>query len=465
MLSFATEFPTRETSPESFVASVREWLSGSPHSRFPVERFETFPSDGYWSVDGDEDRLEAIVVPGADARVAFRYLKFEGDLTWTTTVVYAGSSDEAWVGIRTFRTSAQPRSDLPTARKPFLVRTLLQTLGGGLDAELFVSDKPHHLQANDVSMVARLLNGDADNHLPVVYVSRNFDEGLPVNVDALSRALGGLAHVLVEPDRAFSRALKPEVSSRNAYGGTLGAYLHGGLRRSFYLSEAHASEHEVRQAVVGYVRAALMNRRPLARCTWEDAELLAARAAIERLRSSGSGDVEEYIKAFDAEARALEEQVRQADAELHRLRAQVRALEACGPTVAGSLQLAFGDEVEFFPGEFKEVVLDALADAKSRVQSGSRRDHIISAVEGIADGRSLAKGKREDLKAILRNYQGLDRTTQDSLVKMGFSIREDGKHYKLIFANDERYTFSLAKSPSDRRGGLNLVSDISKILF
>ncbi|GMU46359.1 MAG: hypothetical protein AMXMBFR26_11410 [Porticoccaceae bacterium] len=51
------------------------------------------------------------------------------------------------------------------------------------------------------------------------------------------------------------------------------------------------------------------------------------------------------------------------------------------------------------------------------------------------------------------------------LEEMGFSITEEGKHYKLTFQDDDRYTFTLPKSGSDHRGGLNAASDIGRLLF
>ena len=75
------------------------------------------------------------------------------------------------------------------------------------------------------------------------------------------------------------------------------------------------------------------------------------------------------------------------------------------------------------------------------------------------------KEYREALKGALRAYRTMDGKTRKTLEGMGFSISEDGKHYKLIFQNDDRYTFPLAKSGSDYRGGLNAASDIAKRLF
>ena len=48
---------------------------------------------------------------------------------------------------------------------------------------------------------------------------------------------------------------------------------------------------------------------------------------------------------------------------------------------------------------------------------------------------------------------------------MGFRISNGGKHYKLLYQGDDRYTYSLPQSGSDRRGGLKAASDISRLMF
>lgn len=73
--------------------------------------------------------------------------------------------------------------------------------------------------------------------------------------------------------------------------------------------------------------------------------------------------------------------------------------------------------------------------------------------------------QREELKRLLRGYKSMDRVTKGGLEAMGFSISEDGKHYKLVYHDDDRYTFALPKSGGDHRGGLNAASDIGKRLF
>ncbi|MGC4441538.1 hypothetical protein ABXW85_22030, partial [Streptococcus suis] len=64
-----------------------------------------------------------------------------------------------------------------------------------------------------------------------------------------------------------------------------------------------------------------------------------------------------------------------------------------------------------------------------------------------------------------RNYTSMSGDISRNLKELGFDISDDGKHYKLIYMQDDRYVFSLPKSGSDWRGGMNSVSDIAKRVF
>ena len=57
----------------------------------------------------------------------------------------------------------------------------------------------------------------------------------------------------------------------------------------------------------------------------------------------------------------------------------------------------------------------------------------------------------------------MTKTTKGQLKELGFTIEEDGPHYKIIF-KDPRYMFTVAKTPSDHRGAKNLASKICTAL-
>ena len=51
------------------------------------------------------------------------------------------------------------------------------------------------------------------------------------------------------------------------------------------------------------------------------------------------------------------------------------------------------------------------------------------------------------------------------LQAIGFTVSKDGKHYKLVFADNPRYTFIVSATPSDYRSGDNEISKIFRTLF
>ena len=59
----------------------------------------------------------------------------------------------------------------------------------------------------------------------------------------------------------------------------------------------------------------------------------------------------------------------------------------------------------------------------------------------------------------------MDNKTRSALTRLGFDLSEDGKHYKAVFHGDPRYMFTLPKTSSDHRAGLNIFSDIKNKLF
>ena len=48
---------------------------------------------------------------------------------------------------------------------------------------------------------------------------------------------------------------------------------------------------------------------------------------------------------------------------------------------------------------------------------------------------------------------------------VGFTITDGGKHYKAVFADDPRFTFTIYKTAGDGRSGKNMTSDILRKLF
>ncbi len=127
--------------------------------------------------------------------------------------------------------------------------------------------------------------------------------------------------------------------------------------------------------------------------------------------------------------------------------------------------ISSGSEKEFFQGEKKEFVLSVLSDSLQNIQDGTRKKHIIQDIIQQNDSENVLNYKRDKIKRLLTNYKGLNGKLKQELNQLGFTVTEDGKHYKLTYFDDNRYTITMAKTPSDGRAGKNNVSEINKKLF
>jgi hypothetical protein len=468
VLSFVTDFPIRLTNDSlAFLCAIRKWLLGSPHTGLLAGDLEEMTNRDEWSFQKQRERLESLRCVSADRDdAAVRYVKNEQGLEWVSTIVFSRrQSVNSWVSIAVSCESQRPATIIPIARKPVVVHTLLRSLGGAADGDLDVGAAPVRLENVDIDIAARCISGEAGCRLPIVYVSASFQGDHIVDVDHLADKLAGMAHVVVEPNRPFSLRLRSDVNSRNVYGGTVGIYWpDGGGRRSYFLSPENPSASAIESAIFEEVRTALTNRRPLARCTWAAVQEAVSRRAYNTLKERGSTDLESYISEFDKELHAKGEQLADAEKEIARLRAEVRKYEAGGPADS-RIALALGGEQEFYDGELTEIVRDALESAWQHATNDSRRQHLLGAVVAAIPSSDEARSKRERLKAILRDFRTMGAKTRRSLLEFGFIIEDEGKHYKLIYQGDDRYTFTLPKSGSDYRGGLNAAGDISRLLF
>lgn len=461
------EFPIdRQKTAADFLNAFLVWLQGSPHTEFSDDDLtELLRVEETVQRKGGEAIELRTVTSLVEESAGIRYSKREKSLQWTTTAIFSRKDNECWLGIRVECDSNHPSARIPPGKKPLLPKIILRELGGGLDGYLKVSNSPLNLDNADIDVAAGLISGKLDCYLPIVYVSSSFQGEYVIDPERMAIQLEGMAHVVVEPNRPFSVRLQEEVKSENVYGGAVGVYWpDGGGRRAFFSGPQFDSAGSIAHAILDEVRIALTNRRPLRRCTWAYLQQTASHRKLEQLRISGSDELKTYIETFDKEIRAKDDQLADAESEIARLRNELRILEARSPA-GGSSLLRNGKEQDFYPEETYSIVREALEDACTRVPGDSRRLHIL---EGILEANAPSEGSRRlriMLKKLLRGSRGMNKKIRSGLEEFGFSIRSDGKHYKLIFQGDDRYTFTLPKSGSDHRGGLNSASDIGRLLF
>jgi hypothetical protein len=467
MITFSTEFPL---DPKNRVGDVLrlacDWLAGSPHTSLPEDAFEVLPTDELREINAGCESATLAAVTAIDHEMAgLQYRKLEDELEWVTSIVARHDGIETLFSLQLSCEALGTVARLPAPKKPYLIKQVLAALGGGSDGEIPVGDKPFVLAETDINIAAALIGGEAKNRLPIIYVSVDFKDQLAIDPSQLATFVSGLAHVVVEPSRTFSAALRPLVDGRNVYGGTIGLYWpQSSARKSYYLDRFSRDTRAMQRSISDDLRIALANRRLSSGCTWPRLQEQLSRQRIERLRDAGSASVDDYVAAFDAESEAKDQRLAEADAEIIRLNADLRRISAsAGSSSAGLLKL--GKEHDLWPCEIRDLVIAVLHDSMRNMKEGSRRQHVVAdLLEANPEGTAMASMDAE-IKLALRTYRSMDTKTRSALTGVGFTLTEDGKHYKAIFRGDARYMFTLPKTSSDYRAGRNVGSDITSTLF
>jgi len=464
--NFSTEFPI---DPSNSVADVVNlacgWISGSPHTKLKKSEFGELPVDVEKTVTAPSEQVSIAVASGQGFDIGgVRYIRTEQGLEWITSVVSHKTPDRHLLSIQVSCEALNTAVRLPPPKKPYFIRQALSTLRGGMDGDIPVTDKAFRLSEGEAGIASALMRGLAKNKLPIVYVSAGFDGNLLVNPDELALYVSGMAHVVVEPSRQFSYQVKTLTNSRNVFGGTIGVYWpDSDARSSYFLDEDMPNPRAIQIEIAKDIRLALANRRLRSTCTWAHLKETISRKRYELLRSQGSTELQEYIDAFDAEQAAKDGTLIEAEQEISRLRAEIRRLAAANDTSVAGL-IASGNEQDLYAHEIRDMVISSMRDALRTARDNSRRQHDLLDLLGANQISGNTTKHEDEIKSLFRTYRDMDAPTRSALLRLGFDISEDGKHYKVIFQGDGRYTFTLPKTSSDHRAGKNIASDINNVL-
>jgi hypothetical protein len=467
MLSFSTEFPVSSSDVvDDFKHLVSSWIADSPHTDIAYEELNELNWKSGAYIYKKSQNIELKDVDFEDERlVAIRNTIFEENVRWISEVVLYVSGSGNWVSVRVARESNFPLAHLPAARRPVIVRNLVNKFKGSLDGEIPLSDEVIKLTSSDIDLATKIVSGNSLAYLPIVYISIGFDANYHVDIQRLASDVAGMAHVVVEPNRAFSQRLQINVGGENVYGGTVGVYWPDGAgRKSFFVGNDIGDSDELREAIRNEIRSALLNRRPLSRCSWSNVQEFVSKHEIEALRSSGSADIERYVSAFDDEIKSLKQKILEAENEVSRLKVELRSVQSKSFN-SGGVYIRTGVEQSYFDGEIEEIVYDALSASINNQIDGSRRYHVLKSIVSSLEKRDRFSILRNELKDLLRDYRNFSSELSKSLQRLGFSVDRQGAHPKIVYRGDDRYTFVLSSSGSDWRGGLNAASEIAKKVF
>ncbi|WP_152927758.1 hypothetical protein [Komagataeibacter europaeus] len=240
MRPFSTEFPVKSTMTRSdFISSVVTWLEGMQHStvlHFGNIKDLDKESADFRSNTGEVLRVREFIANGDWQAIGFRYdYPDEEGRLWRTEGVLKQMGNKEKYNLVRFRSQCLakvPEARLHTPKKPFLIKSLLKNGWGDKDKMLTISDQPFWLTntPDSLKLAQSIVLGNATEWLPIVYISANNKNSWCLSqsdIKSLAYYLGGVAHIVVEPDRSFSFSLRDISNGRNVYDGAIGLSVPG----------------------------------------------------------------------------------------------------------------------------------------------------------------------------------------------------------------------------------------------
>lgn len=460
---------------EAFINLVIEWNNNNPHE---VNRISGITWNGEQNIRfGDEKLwLEVQEYPIKNI-VAIRYEKVTDDgVIWDTDYIMNFNDMKLSIQLdRSYREDALVTNAIFST--PLFISHLIEHGYLEDDGDLVISNRPLYISGDNLAVLASALSGRNKHQLPIVFVSKTQANEDPVDVSLLASKLKGAAHVLVQEDRQTNKDIRIICDEENDYNGTIGIYYPNevlGHKRCAY-RDINGIEKILLDRVLHYIFefGNLQNIDTL--YTWQGVSnaLLNERLSVqleklqkaERDKEEAQNENAELYSAFDEEFQELQQKVEELTRRNDALVCENAGLVAKLHHSSAQPVIFQGEEEEFYPGEIKDFVLSVLADAVVNIEKDSRKQHVVIDIVESNGYKHLAEDKKQRLKSLLKGYKTVSSSMKQELMDIGFEISDDGKHYKLIYNGDPRYTIALAKTPSDNRSGDNIIGTISRKVF
>lgn len=326
------------------------------------------------------------------------------------------------------------------------------------------------------AQVAYTYANEADR-LPVVYISKTYYGEDPVDIWKLSGRLKGVAHVLVEEGTWLNERIRRQCDNKNEFNGAIGVYFPNSayghkkyLYRAYDGIDAVLSEKVIR-SVIQYCNAQMMDKL----YTWQGvnnallrdrlsmrgAELLAAESEKNRV----AAEADELIESVDEDIQKLKKQVEELTHANEILTYENQGLRSKMSSADNMPILYLGEEEEFYQGEIREMILDAIAEKLKNLGEKTRRWDALTDVLNANDYQNIRDERERTVKILFKDYKTLSASMRQQLLELGFEITEEGKHYRLTYYGDGRYKTTIAKTGSDWREGKNIASVILKSMM
>lgn len=385
--------------------------------------------------------------------------------TWDTDVIAEDNGKSKAITIHINCTGDTSLLDKVPITRTEIIRAFIKD--GRIEQGILpIQTTPIYADYNMLDTLAGLINGALKFPLPVVYVSKITDRaGGEINIEKLALRLAGVAFIIAETKDDFSFHLREKTDSQNPFNGHIGIYYPNGSKaRKIKPTDTSAwgsIDNAIMDEMVKVVTSQVGQDAP----TWE--QFYADKMATDAKNNEAL--LEAYINGYDS----LEDKLKAAKEKIAALTEENTALRNKNNSMQAALAASGIEESiitkspvkEFFDGEQHDLLVTVLKEAAARCGgTDTRQNELINSLlennDYIGNGREII----ELVRRVLSNGEAIGKREIAELDRVGFALVNESNHYKFVFRSNARYWFTVSKTPSDRRSGMNNASDIIKRL-
>lgn len=464
MILFNTTLPlSTDTDIEHVVSLSLDWIINSPYAKFKSFSFDTSVAE-HSETNGDHSFNYANFTEGTNSIRGIRFSRREDSLKWTTDIVIRRWDGQFMVSLQVDCISDHPRGNIPYARKPYLVKMMVEKAKLANDGIFPINDKIIETTDSNLESIATIMAGNGSNILPIVFFSKDKFYDARSAATELAKWVSGQAHVILEAELAHSHKLRNLSGGRNSYHGTIGLYWpQSKNRRLFRFSDIDSEE--TLQEIADLIQDSMTIRSAESECTWNFLNDALSKRKLESLKEKDDAYLNEYVKMYDTDMNLKNDEISQLKAKIFKLQMQNDLLAEKTSEIEKKPLLYIESEKDLFDGEILSHLMMLIKKAEQESLANSRRHDIFAAIVKDNPFADSISPKIEVIKQSLNSYTGFDASLRSKLSAIGLADNDQGKHIKIGFQSDDRYSVTISKTPSDGRAGKNAAADITKIFF
>ncbi len=422
--------------------------------------------------------LQSLSINKYEETVIVHLTNKDGKIIWTNDYVLTEKNGKRILAVQLYNDALELSARMPNDfNRPYLLKKIIREGYGDKDNDLCIDDRYVLIKKDNIELIEKIILDEVEYMMPVVYVTQvAYTGNYRVNYTELAKDLAGIAHVLVEKDRNVSKRLQETTDGKNPYNSAVQIYFgKGASQRILYTS---GNQWSFRKEIVNTVCRRLSLSKIDDDLSWSKIRF---KKTVESMIKNENYN-EELIKMYEEELskkdfdidqrnnriKILEEKNNELHSQVDYYRFSLENKSA-GSSEYGSIVLD-SQEIDFFENEQNDIILKLIKKEINTMQADinqteTRKYHVLKSIMQQNEIKNDADNIIQEIRNLFSGGAKINRAFKSKLKELGFKINETGKHYELLYRDDSRYSFTLARTTSDGRSFKNMGTKILKNVF